>query len=112
MIFLTFLNIVDEGGYSYGLYENPNDSGAINRALRIPTKRCAPTECKNLHVESSLPLQRHIDTKPRYCHRQNARMYMRFRGGGAAPCSPCDTRAIPSELRTMGVYYPKRFLCF
>jgi hypothetical protein len=40
------------------------------------------------------------------------RMYMRLRGGGAAPCPPCNARAIPPELRTMGIYYPKKPLSF
>jgi hypothetical protein len=33
---------------------------------------------------------------------------MRLRGGGAAPCSPCNTRAALLELRTMRVYYQKK----
>jgi hypothetical protein len=39
-------------------------------------------------------------------------MYMRLRGGGAAPCSPCNTRAIPPEFPHNAGLLSKKILTF
>jgi hypothetical protein len=70
---------------------------------------CANFQNDGNQTKGSLLLQRYMDTKPKYCHRPNARMYMRVRGGGAAPCSDV-TRALPSpNCAQWGLIIPKYF---